>query len=113
MKIAGLTPLQIIAAIGIGIVFSFALGSLTAPHPVETPPIIVTPVPTPAPVYIHPTSAPTMLPQEPEVQPQLTMTFEDLNLAMTDLLGAMVPLVMLMTALVVLTMVIRAFSWVD
>ena len=61
MKIAGLTPLQIIAAIIIGIVAAVAVGSLTAPHPVETPPIVVTPVPTPAPVYI--TVAPTPVQQ--------------------------------------------------
>lgn len=51
MKIALLTPMKFVAAIIVGIVLAIAVASITAPHPVETPPIVITPAPTPAPVY--------------------------------------------------------------
>ena len=61
MKLLGLSLPKVAFAILIGIFASIALGTLLVPHPVETPPIVVTPVPTPAPVYI--TIAPTPVQQ--------------------------------------------------
>jgi hypothetical protein len=56
MKIALVSPMKFIAAVIIGIVLAMAISAILAPHPVETPPIEITPVPTPAPVYIQPTT---------------------------------------------------------
>ncbi len=59
MKIAKLTPLAFVAAIIVGVVLSFAFAAVTSPHVVEQPVIVITPVPTPQPVYnIQPTVAP-------------------------------------------------------
>jgi hypothetical protein len=64
MKIAFLSPLLFLAAIIVGLVLSFAITAYSVPHPVETPVIVITPVPTPAPVYINPspTSDKTVIP---------------------------------------------------
>jgi len=54
MKIAFLSPLLFVAAIIVGIVLSFAITAYSVPQSVGTPVVTITPVPTPAPVYIDP-----------------------------------------------------------
>lgn len=55
MKLVYMTPFQFFGAIFVGIVLSFAIGMMTVPHPVVAPPVVITTVPTPAPVQIQPT----------------------------------------------------------
>ncbi len=54
MTIAWLNPRVFIGAIIVGLVLSFAIAAITTPHPVEQPVVVITPVPTPQPVYITP-----------------------------------------------------------
>lgn len=53
MKIIGLTGSQFVVAIILGLTVSFCITAISVPHPVETPVIVITPVPTPAPVQIQ------------------------------------------------------------
>ncbi len=55
MKIIGLTGTQFIVAIIFALAVCFVVITATSPHPVEQPTIVLTPVPTPAPVLIQPT----------------------------------------------------------
>jgi hypothetical protein len=48
-----LTPKWIIIAIVLGLVATFVAATLTTPSPVNLPTVEITPVPTPAPVYIN------------------------------------------------------------
>lgn len=52
----GFTPLLFVCAIVVGIALSFAFASFSSPHVVEQPVIVITPVPTPQPVYVQPTA---------------------------------------------------------
>ncbi len=54
----GFTPLLFICAVIVGVALSFAFAAFSSPHVVEQPTIVITPVPTPQPVYIQPTAAP-------------------------------------------------------
>jgi hypothetical protein len=62
MKIFFLKPGLFITATIIGILLAFALSPMTTPVQVEQKPIEITPVPTPAPVYVQPSVAPTVVP---------------------------------------------------
>jgi hypothetical protein len=75
MKIAGLSIWYIIAAIGIGLIISFGLSFFQTPQPVDVHKIEITPVPTPAPVYIQPTIQPIIQPTQPGSAAQLAETW--------------------------------------
>ncbi len=72
LRLAWLPPILFFGAIIIGVILSFAVASITSPHPVEQPKIVLTLVPTPAPVLIQPTSAP--VPQEQSSDPIVGFT---------------------------------------
>ena len=81
----GLTSTRKFLAVIVGIVITRSYVFVTAPHPVETPKFVITPVPTPAPVVI--TEQPTPVPVTGQItlSPvwQKTMLEMDLQMAMT------------------------------
>lgn len=61
MTYFGLTAVQACIAFVIGILLAIAITFAFAPHPVITPPQIITPVPTPPPVVVTPEPAQKMM----------------------------------------------------
>lgn len=80
MKIIGLTGTQFAVAVIVALSLCFAFIAFTSPHPVEQPKIVLTPVPTPQPVYVKPTQ--TFAP-----------TAEDIaNMNVSEIMGLVIPL---------------------
>jgi hypothetical protein len=94
----GFTPLLFVCAIVVGIALSFAFAAFTSPHVVEQPTIVITPVPTPQPVYVQQTPQSTPIP--------VTKTVNLNDSEMTDMVINMVKLGVIVSAAAMILMVL-------
>jgi hypothetical protein len=107
-----ITPGKIIIAIFLGLVISFGLSFFQMPQPVDVHKVEITPVPTPAPIYIQPTIQPTVIPPtiQPTIQPSVTTSQQTMEEGLVEVmvwstLGAL-PIVMIFVSLIICSLFI-------
>lgn len=120
MRLAWMSPILFIGAVIIGVILSFAVTAFTSPHPVEQPVVVITPIPTPAPVYITPEPTKMSIPATMAPLPTPTggtTTFykaqQDIADTMTAAMNIMMLIMVIIPAGLILSLVIGAFRQDD